>query len=53
MSVVSKTRREALEEKADRLTELINHKGVYRTALATPGLLITFTPLIISFEPST
>ena len=26
---------------ADLINELINHKGVCRTALATPGLLLT------------
>ena len=30
---------EYLEEKADSLAELINNKGVCRTAPATPGLL--------------
>ena len=29
------------EQKDDRLTELMNYKGVCRTALATPGLLNT------------
>ena len=32
---------EYLEEKAHGLTELINYKGVCRTAPATPGLLIS------------
>ena len=31
---------EDLEEKDDLINELINHKAVYRTAPATPGLLI-------------
>ena len=33
---------EDLEEKAEWVTELINHEAVYRTAPATPGLLIMF-----------
>ena len=30
---------EDLEEKDESISELINYKGVCRTALATPGLL--------------
>ena len=42
---------EDLEEKAHWISQLINHKAVYRTAPATPGLLIKEKPLIQSQNP--
>ena len=41
LTVCDKWYYEDLEEKAHGLTESVNHEAVYRTAPATPGLLIT------------
>ena len=40
---------EYLEEKADGLSDGINHKGVCRTAPATPGLLKMGNPMLPPF----